>query len=139
MVSGKSTPDTIKLQRLPDNKLTIQERKIGDKSLKITVTGKIRNAVITLQIILIIALSLCIKHFSCFVRKPVFGVSDKVQLKLGCTQPQKMVRCLKFWIKEVKKFYYLCSENKGADEPCGFLTAAALHLCFHICKKQVFS
>ena len=40
-----------------------------------------------------------------------------------------MARGLKFWIYEVEGLYYLCSENKGAD----------LHLCFYICKKQVFS
>ena len=43
VVSGKSTPDTIILQRLPGDKLTIQERRIGDKSLKITVTGKVND------------------------------------------------------------------------------------------------
>ena len=30
---------------------------------------------------------------------------------------------------------YLCSENKGADQ----LRGTDLHLCFRICKKQVFS
>ena len=33
---------------------------------------------------------------------------------------------------------YLCSENKGADQ-LGSYHAADLHLCFGICKKQVFS
>ena len=32
----------------------------------------------------------------------------------------------------------LCSENKGADQLWGINTVD-LHLCFHICKKQVFS
>ena len=32
--------------------------------------------------------------------------------------------------------YYLCSENKGADQLCGYHTADLL-LCFHICKKLV--
>ena len=31
-------------------------------------------------------------------------------------QPQKMARCLKFLIKEVEGLYYLCSNNKGADQ-----------------------
>ena len=30
-------------------------------------------------------------------------------------QPQKIARDLKFWIKEEKGLYYLCSENKAAD------------------------
>ena len=34
--------------------------------------------------------------------------------------------------------YYLCSENKGADQLRGY-READLHLCFHICKKPVFS
>ena len=28
-------------------------------------------------------------------------------------RPQKMARLLKFWIKIVEGFYYLCNENKG--------------------------
>ena len=38
-------------------------------------------------------------------------------------QPQKMVRGLKFWIKEVWELYYLCSENKGADQLRGHCAA----------------
>ena len=53
-------------------------------------------------------------------------------------QPQKMVRDFKFWIKEVKGLYCLCSENKGADQLCGYHTAD-LRLCFRIWKKAVFS
>ena len=33
--------------------------------------------------------------------------------------------------------YYLCSENKEADQLPSYY-AADLHLCFHICKKMVF-
>ena len=33
---------------------------------------------------------------------------------------------------------YLCRENKDAGQLQGYL-AADLHLCFRICKKQVFS
>ena len=47
-------------------------------------------------------------------------------------QSQKMVRGLKFWIYEVEGLHYLCSENKGADQP------GDLRLCFRICKKLVF-
>ena len=34
--------------------------------------------------------------------------------------------------------YYLCSENKGADQLRGY-READLRLCFRICKKTVFS
>ena len=34
--------------------------------------------------------------------------------------------------------YYLCSENKGADQLRGY-READLHLCFRICKKKRFS
>ena len=47
-------------------------------------------------------------------------------------QPQKMARGLKFWILEVERLYYLCSENKGADQLCSNC-AADLRLCFRIC------
>ena len=53
-------------------------------------------------------------------------------------QQQKMVRNLKFQTKEVEALYYLCSENKGADQMCGY-RADDLQLCFCICKKKVFS
>ena len=53
-------------------------------------------------------------------------------------QPQKMAGALKVLIYEVEGLYYLCSENKGAD-PLGGNPTADLHLCFHLCKKQVFS
>ena len=53
-------------------------------------------------------------------------------------QPQKMARGLKFQIKEVEGLYYICCENKGADQLCDH-RAADLRLCFSICKKQVFS
>ena len=50
-------------------------------------------------------------------------------------KPQKMVRSLKFPIYEVEGLYYLCSENKGADQLCGYCTAD-LRLCFCICKNR---
>ena len=46
-------------------------------------------------------------------------------------QLQKMARALKFWIEKVEGLYYLCSENKGADQLCGD-READLHLCFRI-------
>ena len=50
-------------------------------------------------------------------------------------QPQKIARALEFRIKAVKGLYYLCSENKGADQMPGY-HAADLPLCFHICKSR---
>ena len=47
-------------------------------------------------------------------------------------QSQKMARGLKFWIKKVEGLYYLCSENKGADQLRGY-READLRLCFRIC------
>ena len=48
--------------------------------------------------------------------------------------PHKMARSFNFRIKEVEALYYLCSENKGADQLCGDLTAD-LRLCFSIMQK----
>ena len=53
-------------------------------------------------------------------------------------QPQKVTNVLKFRIEEVDGLYYPCSENKGADQLCGY-HIADLRLCFRICKKPVFS
>ena len=44
---------------------------------------------------------------------------------------------LKFQIQEVKGLYYLCSENKGADQ-LGVYCAADLCLCFYIMQKVGF-
>ena len=49
-----------------------------------------------------------------------------------------MAKGLKFQIKKVQGLYYLCNENQGVDQLCGYHTDD-LRLCFHICKKQVFS
>ena len=59
------------------------------------------------------------------MRKLVFRVSKQTG------QPQKMARGMKFQMQEVERFYYLCSENKGTDQLCGY-RAADLHLCFGI-------
>ena len=73
------------------------------------------------------------------MRKPVFEISDQVQHKSGCTlEAQKTTRGLKFRILEVEGLYYLCSDNKGADQQRGY-RAADLRLCFRICKNQNFS
>ena len=41
-------------------------------------------------------------------------------------------------IKIEDGLYYLYSENKDADQLHDLYCAADLHLCFPICKKQVF-
>ena len=69
------------------------------------------------------------------MRKHVFEISRSDTNR--AVQPQ-MVRGLKFWIKEVKGLYYLCSENKGPDQLRSYRSADP-HLCFHVCKKQLFS
>ena len=48
-------------------------------------------------------------------------------------QLQKMARGSKFRIYKVEGLYYVCSENKGADQ----LREADLRLCFYICKTLV--
>ena len=71
------------------------------------------------------------------MRKPTFWFptwSDTNQ----AVQLQKMARGLKFRIYKVEGLYYLCSENKGADQLRGY-RGADLRLCFRICKKPVFS
>ena len=49
-------------------------------------------------------------------------------------QPQKMVRGLKFWDLVVEELYYLCSENKGADQLCSYFTADLAPLFSHMQK-----
>ena len=46
-------------------------------------------------------------------------------------------RGLKFWILEVEGLFYLCSENKGADQLHSH-RATDLRLCFRIFKTQFF-
>ena len=48
-----------------------------------------------------------------------------------------MSRGVKFWILEVERLYYLCSEKKGADQLRGY-GEADLRLCFCKCKKNGF-
>ena len=88
-------------------------------------------------------------HFSCsnsilfgiylsrVMRKPTFWFptwSDTNQ----AVKLQKMARGLKFRIQKVEGLFYLCGENKGADQLRGY-READLPLCFRICKTLVFS
>ena len=71
------------------------------------------------------------------MRKPTFWFptwSDTNQ----AVQLEKMARGLKFRIYEVEELYYPHSENKGADQLCGY-READLRLCFRICKTLVFT
>ena len=76
-------------------------------------------------------------NLSLLVRKPVFGCPTRSDTNRA-VQSQKMARGLKLCIKEEEELYYLCSENKGADQLHGY-READLRLCFRICKKPVFS
>ena len=71
------------------------------------------------------------------MRKPTFWFLTRSDTNQA-VQLQKMVRGLKFWIWKLEGLYYLCSENKGADQLRGY-GEADLRLCFPKCKKLVFS
>ena len=71
------------------------------------------------------------------MRKPVFGGSDQVRHKPGCTATEDSQRLeISVYIEE--GLYYPYSEDKGADQLRGY-READLRLCFRICKKPVFS
>ena len=73
------------------------------------------------------------KKLSSVMRKQTFWYptwSDTNQ----AVQPQKMASGLTL----VEELYYLCSENKDADQLRGY-READLRLCFRICKMFVFS
>ena len=54
-------------------------------------------------------------------------------------QLQKMARGLKSWNWKEKGSYYLCSENKGADQLRGYHEADPRLCQFRVCKMLVFS
>ena len=76
-------------------------------------------------------------YMSFVVRKPTFWFPTRSDTNRA-VQPQKMARGLKFRIQVEEGLYYLCSENKGADQLRGYCEAA-LRLCFRICTTLVFS
>ena len=55
------------------------------------------------------------RNMSHDVRKLVFGFPTRSDTNRA-VQPQKVARGLKFWVQEEEGLYYLCSENKGADQ-----------------------
>ena len=71
------------------------------------------------------------------MRKPTFWFPTWSDTNRA-VQLQKMARGLKFRILKEEGMYYLCSENKGADQLRCY-REAGLRLCFRICKKPVFS
>ena len=71
------------------------------------------------------------------MRKPTFSFPTRSDTN-HAVQLQNIARDLKFRIKKVEGLYYLCSENKGADQLRGYCEAD-LRLCFRICKMLVFS
>ena len=71
------------------------------------------------------------------MRKQTFWFPTRSDTNQAAQSP-KMARGLKFRIQEVEGLYYLCSENKGADQLRGYCKAD-LRLCFRICKKRFFS
>ena len=62
------------------------------------------------------------------MRKPVFGFPTRSHTNRS-VQSQKIARSSKFQIKEVEGLYYMCSENKGADQLRGYREADQ-RLCF---------
>ena len=76
-------------------------------------------------------------HLSRDTRKPTFWFPNWFDTNWA-VQLQTMARGLKFRIKKVEGSYYLCSENKGADQLRGY-READLRLCFRKCKMLVFS
>ena len=77
------------------------------------------------------------RHLSGVMRQPTIWFSTWSDTNQA-VQLQKMGRVLKFRVAKVEVLYYLCSENKGADQLRGY-READLRLCFRICKILDFS
>ena len=71
------------------------------------------------------------------MRKPTFWFPTYFDTNQA-VQLQKMARGLKFRIQKVEGLYYLCSENKDANQLRGY-READLRRYFRICKNPVFS
>ena len=72
---------------------------------------------------------------SCYTKNPSSVFPPRSDTNRA-VQPQRMAIGLKFRIYVIEGLYYLCSENKGADQLCCY-READLRLCFRICKRQV--
>ena len=75
---------------------------------------------------------------SCVARKPVFGVSDQVWHKLGCTATEDSYRLQILDQGSRGIVLSICSKNKDADQLCGY-SATDLRICFCIYAKSRFS
>ena len=64
-------------------------------------------------------------------------LSSELSTRSNTRRQEKMARGLKFRIKKVNGYYYLCSE-KETDDQLRSYRAADLRFCFRICKKQLF-
>ena len=72
------------------------------------------------------------------MRKQQFGFPTRFDTNWP-VQSQKLVRRLKFRIKEEEGLYYLYSKNKDADQLCSYCTAdRCLFFFFCICRLLVF-
>ena len=85
------------------------------------------------SILLLITTS--IVYLSMCMRKPTIWVFDQVNTNQA-GQSQK-IASFKFQMKEEEGLDYQCSENKGADQLCGY-REAGLRLYFRICRLLVF-
>ena len=105
--------------------------------LTITVRG-VSNNLCLLPFFIPCPLEVLLYRLSRIMRKPVLGLgfSDQAQHKPGCTTKEDGKR---LEISDLgSRGIVLCSKSKGADKLHGY-HAADPHLCFCICKKQVFS
>ena len=69
-------------------------------------------------------------------RKPVFGVSNQVRQKPDCTAIEDGYR---LGIPDLEsRGIVLCRESKDTDRLRSYRTVD-LHLCFRICKEEIFS
>ena len=75
-------------------------------------------------------------NMSLVLRKRSSGFSTRSDTNRA-GKSQKMARGSKFRILEVEGLYYPCSENKGADQLCGYRTTD-LRLCFWHMQKSGF-
>ena len=76
-------------------------------------------------------------YLSCVARKPGFGFPTKSNTNLA-VRKHKMAKGLNLPIKTEDGLYYMCSENKGADQLRGCHTAD-LPLCFRKYIEEVYS
>ena len=72
------------------------------------------------------------------VRNLVFGVPTRFDTNRAIQSHVQMARDLEFPNQEEEGLFYLCRENKSADQLCGY-HPTNLRLCFRKWKKQVFS